>query len=134
METAGDRADKLAIPLYLGKDASGAAADRRPDAHAAPAHRRHDRLGQERLRDSIIMSVLLTRKPAEVQMILVDPKVVEMAMFKDVPHLMCPIVTEVPKAEAILEWASTKMDERYALLAEAGVKDIRSYNRLGYEG
>jgi S-DNA-T family DNA segregation ATPase FtsK/SpoIIIE len=63
----------------------------------------------------------------------VDPKVVELAMFKDIPHLMCPIVTEMSKAEAILDWAATKMDERYALLAEAGVKDIRSYNKLGKE-
>ena len=83
---------------------------------------------------SLIMSILMTRSPSETNLILVDPKVVELAMYKDVPHLMCPIVTEVSKAEAILDWASTKMDERYALLAEAGVKDIRSYNRLGYEG
>jgi S-DNA-T family DNA segregation ATPase FtsK/SpoIIIE len=67
-------------------------------------------------------------------MILVDPKVVELSMFKDIPHLMCPIVTEVSKAEGILDWAATKMDERYALLAEAGVKDIVSYNKLGEEG
>jgi S-DNA-T family DNA segregation ATPase FtsK/SpoIIIE len=80
---------------------------------------------------SIVMSVLLTRTPSEVQMILVDPKVVELTMFKDVPHLMCPIVTDMGKAESILEWASTKMDERYALLAEAGVKDIKGYNKLG---
>jgi len=59
--------------------------------------------------------------------------VVELAAYKDVPHLICPIVTEITKAESILDWASTKMDERYALLAEAGVKDIRSYNRLGYD-
>ena len=47
---------------------------------------------------------------------------------------MCPIVTEMPKAEAILDWAATKMDERYALFSEAGVKDIRAYNHLGRDG
>ncbi len=80
---------------------------------------------------SLIASMLLTRSPDEVQMILIDPKVVELAMFKDIPHLMCPIVTEVSRAEGILDWAANKMDERYALLAEAGVKDIRAFNRLG---
>jgi len=80
---------------------------------------------------SLITSLLMTRTPDQVNMILIDPKVVELAMFKDIPHLMCPIVTEISKAEAILDWAATKMDERYALFAEAGVKDIRSYNALG---
>jgi S-DNA-T family DNA segregation ATPase FtsK/SpoIIIE len=51
-------------------------------------------------------------------------------MFKDVPHLMCPVVTEMAKAAAILEWATTKMDERYELLAEAGVRDVAGYNQL----
>jgi S-DNA-T family DNA segregation ATPase FtsK/SpoIIIE len=58
---------------------------------------------------------------------------VEMSQFKDIPHLMCPVVTDMNKAAAILEWAVTKMDERYALLAEAGVRDIVSYNDLGWE-
>jgi S-DNA-T family DNA segregation ATPase FtsK/SpoIIIE len=79
------------------------------------------------------MSLLYTRRPDEVKMVLVDPKVVEMSMFKDVPHLMCPVVTEMSKAAAILVWAVTKMDERYELLAEAGMRDIASYNKLGWE-
>ena len=54
-------------------------------------------------------------------------------MFRDIPHLMCPVVTEMGKAASILEWAVTKMDERYELLAEVGVRDLSSYNDLGWD-
>jgi S-DNA-T family DNA segregation ATPase FtsK/SpoIIIE len=66
-------------------------------------------------------------------MILIDPKMVEMTAFNTIPHLMSPIVTETQRAVQILEWATVKMDERYALLAEARVKNIRGYNSLGTE-
>ncbi len=133
MEAASSRLDQLAVPLFLGKDASGQplVADLTRMPHLLIAGTTGS--GKSVCVNSIIMSVLLTRAPSEVNMVLVDPKVVELAMYKDVPHLMCPIVTDTAKAEGILDWASTKMDERYALLAEAGVKDIRSYNRLGYD-
>jgi S-DNA-T family DNA segregation ATPase FtsK/SpoIIIE len=75
----------------------------------------------------------MTQRPDMVKLILVDPKMVEMSLYKDVPHLMCPIVTEMERAEKILEWATEKMDERYALLAEAGVRNIAGYNRLTAE-
>jgi S-DNA-T family DNA segregation ATPase FtsK/SpoIIIE len=58
---------------------------------------------------------------------------VEMTAFNTIPHLMSPIVTETQRAVQILEWATVKMDERYALLAEARVKNIRGYNELGVE-
>lgn len=133
VRAAGSRSDAYAIPLYLGKDASGAplVSDMTRMPHMLIAGTTGS--GKSVCVASIIMSILLTRTPEEVQLILVDPKVVELAMFKDIPHLMCPIVTEMSKAEGILDWAATKMDERYALLAEAGVKDIRSYNKLGRE-
>ena len=83
--------------------------------------------------NTIIMSFLYTKKPNELKLILVDPKMVEMSQFKDIPHLMCPVVTEMPKAAAILEWAMTKMDERYELLAAAGVRDIAGYNELEWD-
>lgn len=133
IHATGVRSDAFAIPLYLGKDASGAplVSDLTKMPHLLIAGTTGS--GKSVCVGSIVLSVLLTRTPEEVQLILVDPKVVELAMFKDIPHLMCPIVTEMSKAEAILDWAATKMDERYALLAEAGVKDIRSYNKLGKE-
>ncbi len=132
--SAGAKLAKADLPLFLGKDASGAplVADLTRMPHLLVAGTTGS--GKSVCISSIVMSFLLTRTPSEVQLILVDPKVVELTMFKDVPHLMCPIVTDMGRASAILEWASTKMDERYALLAEAGVKDIRSYNKLGEAG
>jgi S-DNA-T family DNA segregation ATPase FtsK/SpoIIIE len=58
---------------------------------------------------------------------------VELSQFKDIPHLMCPVVTEMGKATAILEWAVGKMDERYELLAEAGCRDLSGYNALPWD-
>jgi S-DNA-T family DNA segregation ATPase FtsK/SpoIIIE len=80
--------------------------------------------------NAIIMSLLLNRTPEEVRFVLVDPKMVEMAAFENIPNLLCPIVNDMRKAEDILEWAATKMDERYELLKEAGVRNIASYNAL----
>jgi len=79
------------------------------------------------------MGFLYTQKPSDLKLVLVDPKMVELSQFKNIPHLMCPVVTEMNKAAAILEWAVTKMDERYELLAEAGCRDISSYNDLSWE-
>lgn len=131
MELSAPRTEHFAIPLFLGKDASGQplVADLTRMPHLLIAGTTGS--GKSVCVSSIITSILMTRRPAEVNLILIDPKVVELAAYKEIPHLICPIVTEVTRAEAILDWASTKMDERYALLAEAGVKDIRSYNRLG---
>ncbi|MBK9119126.1 MAG: DNA translocase FtsK 4TM domain-containing protein [Phycisphaerales bacterium] len=134
MELSGARLEQCEIPLFLGKDPAGQPllADLTRMPHLLIAGTTGS--GKSVCVTSLIMSILMTRTPAQVQLILVDPKVVELSIYKDVPHLMCPIVTEVSKAEGILEWAATKMDERYALLAEAGVKDIKSYNRLGPAG
>ncbi|MFO0840442.1 MAG: DNA translocase FtsK [Phycisphaerae bacterium] len=131
--TYGSRSDAHGLPIYLGKDASGQplVLDLTKMPHGLIAGTTGS--GKSVCVSSIVMSLLMARTPDEVNLILVDPKVVELAMFKDIPHLMCPIVTEISKAEAILDWAATKMDERYALLAEAGVKDIRAYNRLGHD-
>jgi S-DNA-T family DNA segregation ATPase FtsK/SpoIIIE len=83
--------------------------------------------------NTIIMSWLYTKRPDELKLVLVDPKMVEMSQFADIPHLMCPVVTEMPRAAAILEWAVGKMEERYELLREAGVRDVAAYNSLDEE-
>jgi len=131
MHQAPARVRSYAIPLYLGKDASGQAlvSDLTKMPHLLIAGTTGS--GKSVCIASLISSILMTRRPDQINLNLVDPKVVELALFKDIPHLMCPIVTEITKAEAILDWAATKMDERYALFAEAGVKDIRGYNNLG---
>jgi len=66
-------------------------------------------------------------------MLMIDPKMVELSPYKQLPHLMHPVVTDMRKAEAILGWAVDKMEERYQLLARAGVRHISSYNQLGEE-
>jgi len=133
IQLAGNRPDKMHIPLFLGKDSSGEAlvADLAAMPHCLIAGTTGS--GKSVCINSIITSILLTKRPDEVKLILVDPKMVEMTAFSSIPHLMCPIVTETARAEQILEWATVKMDERYSLLAEAGVKNIASYNKLGLE-
>jgi S-DNA-T family DNA segregation ATPase FtsK/SpoIIIE len=83
--------------------------------------------------NSIIVSMLMTRRPDEVRMLMIDPKMVELTPYKSLPHLMHPVVTDMRKAEAILAWAVEKMEERYALLAKVGVRHLTQYNQLGRE-
>jgi S-DNA-T family DNA segregation ATPase FtsK/SpoIIIE len=130
---AGNRPAKMQLPLFLGKDAGGnpLIADLAKMPHMLIAGTTGS--GKSVCLNSIVMSLLMTQRPDLVKMILVDPKMVEMSMFKDLPHLMCPIVTDMCRAEMILDWAVTKMDERYELLAEAGVRNIAAYNQMTRE-
>ena len=130
---AGDNYKQMELPLFLGKDSSGQAivSDLTTMPHLLIAGTTGS--GKSVCINSIIMSIMLTKRPDEVKLVLVDPKMVEMTAFSKIPHLMAPIVTEISKAEQIFEWATMKMDERYALFAEAGVKNIAGYNSLGSE-
>jgi len=134
MQLAGGKPERMQIPLFLGKDSSGEAlvSDLAGMPHLLIAGTTGS--GKSVCINSIIAGILLTRRPDEVKMVLIDPKMVEMTAFNTIPHLMCPIVTETQRAVHILGWATEKMDERYALLAEARVKNIAEYNRLGPEG
>ncbi|MHC4647352.1 MAG: FtsK/SpoIIIE family DNA translocase, partial [Planctomycetota bacterium] len=134
IQLAGSRPKRMEIPLYLGKDSAGEAlvSDLTQMPHLLIAGTTGS--GKSVCINSIIAGVLVTKRPDEVKMILIDPKMVEMTAFNTIPHLMCPIVTETQRAVQILGWATEKMDERYALLAEARVKNIAEYNRLGPEG
>ncbi|MBX3381185.1 MAG: DNA translocase FtsK 4TM domain-containing protein [Phycisphaeraceae bacterium] len=124
---------KMKLPMFLGKDATGQPliADLTRMPHMLIAGTTGS--GKSVCMNTIIMSFLFTKKPNELKLVLVDPKMVEMSQFKDIPHLMCPVVTEMNKAAAILEWATVKMDERYELLMDAGCRDIASYNELPWE-
>jgi len=133
MEMQPDAENKMYLPLYLGKDAAGEAivADLAAMPHALIAGTTGS--GKSVCINAILMSLLMTRTPRDVRLILVDPKMVEMAAFESIPHLLCPIVNDMRKAEDILEWAATQMDERYEMLKEAGVRNLAGYNRLGEE-
>ncbi|MCB9838059.1 MAG: DNA translocase FtsK [Phycisphaeraceae bacterium] len=125
--------DAMKLPMFLGKDASGEPLieDLASMPHLLIAGTTGS--GKSVCINTIILSFLYTRKPSDLKLVLIDPKMVEMAQFRDIPHLMCPVVTEMGKAAAIIEWAVQKMDERYEILAEAGVRDIGSYNKLTWE-
>ena len=133
MDRSGRAPKKMHLPLFLGKDSSNEAlvSDLAAMPHLLIAGTTGS--GKSVCINSIIVSLLMLRRPDEVKLILVDPKMVEMAAFSKIPHLMCPIVTETNRAAQIFEWATTKMDERYALLSEAGVRNIGAFNKLGAE-
>ncbi len=133
LQLAGERPGRMEIPLFLGKDSAGEAlvSDLTAMPHLLIAGTTGS--GKSVCINSIITSILLTKRPDEVKLILIDPKMVEMTAFNTVPHLMSPIVTETQRAVAVLEWATVKMDERYSFLAEAKVKNIAEYNQLGAE-
>lgn len=124
---------ELAIPLFLGKDATGNAlvADLARMPHLLIAGATGS--GKSVCMNTVITSILLTRSPADVKMILIDPKMVELSLYGSVPHLLAPVVTDMPKAPAVLEWAVNKMEERYGLLQRAAVRHIKSYNALSPE-
>jgi S-DNA-T family DNA segregation ATPase FtsK/SpoIIIE len=126
-------AQDMAIPLFLGKDASGEPliTDLTKMPHCLIAGTTGS--GKSVCINTIIMSIMYLQRPDMVKLILVDPKVVEMAPFKDVPHLMCPVINDSGRATSVLEWACEKMDERYEFLAEAGVRNIKGYNQMSRE-
>ncbi|HEY7426731.1 MAG TPA: DNA translocase FtsK 4TM domain-containing protein [Gemmataceae bacterium] len=122
---------KFKVPLFLGKDSEG-----RPLVHDL-ADMPHLLIagttgtGKSVCLNTIILSILMTRRPDEVKMIMLDPKGgVEMEVYSKIPHLMHPIVTDMKKSEAILAWAVDKMEERYDLLRRARVRNIAGYNEL----
>lgn len=129
-----ERASKpLKIPLFLGKDVKGVplAFDLADMPHLLIAGRTGT--GKSVCLNAMILSILMTKRPDEVKLILIDPKMVELSQFKRIPHLMHPVVTDMKKAESLLSWACDKMDERYTFLARAGVRNIQTYNQLGAE-
>jgi S-DNA-T family DNA segregation ATPase FtsK/SpoIIIE len=133
MEEVNGKAQKMRIPIYLGKDVAGVplVVDLTTLPHLLIAGRTGT--GKSVCLNSIIASMLMTRRPDEVRMLMIDPKMVELSPYKCLPHLMHPVVTDMRKAEAILGWAVEKMEERYHLLARAGVRHISVYNQLGEE-
>ncbi len=133
MEDSLAKTKKMRIPIFLGQDVSGnsLAVDLATMPHLLIAGRTGT--GKSVCLNAIITSILMTRKPDEVRMLMIDPKMVELSGYKSLPHLMHPVVTDMRKAEAILAWAVEKMEERYALLAQAGVRHLAGYNQLGRE-
>ncbi len=79
--------------------------------------------------NTIIMSILYKADPTEVKLIMIDPKVVELSVYNNIPHLLIPVVTDPKKAAGALHWAVAEMTERYNKFAEYGVRDMKGYNK-----
>jgi len=131
IEAVGTDNEKLRIPIYLGKDVSGRplVVDLTKMPHLLIAGRTGT--GKSVCLNTLILSMLMTRSPDDVRMLMIDPKMVELSPYMRIPHLMHPVITDMKKAEAVLAWAVDKMEERYDLLARVGVRHLDSYNKLG---
>ena len=79
--------------------------------------------------NTIIMSILYKANPADVKLIMIDPKVVELSVYNGIPHLMIPVVTDPKKASAALNWGVTEMNDRYKKFADLNVRDLKGYNK-----
>ncbi|MCR9197879.1 MAG: DNA translocase FtsK [Planctomycetaceae bacterium] len=130
IQATGAKSDEMKIPLYFGKDVSGRslAVDLAKMPHLLIAGRTGT--GKSVCLNSLILSMLMTRTPDEVKMLMIDPKMVELSPYKTLPHLMHPVITDMKKAEAVLAWAVDKMEERYDLLSKVGVRHLDGFNKL----
>ena len=127
------RAEDCAIPLFLGKGLKGdpIVEDLARMPHLLIAGTTGS--GKSVCINTILLSILMTRTPQQVKLILVDPKMVELQAYKKVPHLCCEVVTNMKKAPGVLQWAVDEMENRYTMLSVAGVNHIKNYNRLGQQ-
>jgi DNA segregation ATPase FtsK/SpoIIIE, S-DNA-T family len=119
---------KAALPMALGRDGEGRSfyMDLAKTPHLLVAGGTGS--GKSVGVNTMILSLLYRFAPADLRLILIDPKMLEFAPFKDIPHLLVPPITDSSLATNALAWSCKEMDRRYALLAEAGVKNIAEYN------
>lgn len=129
LESAEARKSVSKVAVGLGKDNSGRyiVADIAKMPHVLIAGQTGS--GKSVCINSIISSILYRATPDEVRLILIDPKVVELSIYNDIPHLVCPVVTDCKKAASALDWAVAEMSMRYKKFAERGVRDIKGYNK-----
>ena len=116
------------IPVGLGKDIAGkpVITDLAKMPHLLVAGTTGS--GKSVCVNTLISSILFSRKPEEVKLLLIDPKMVELSVYNGIPHLMAPVVTDMKKAAAVLRWAVREMEARYKAFAASSKRDIKSYN------
>ena len=134
LENPAFAAAKSRLTVGLGKDISGQAifADLAKMPHLLVAGATGS--GKSVCINTLITSILFKAKPTEVKFILIDPKMVELSVYNDIPHLMVPVVTDAKKAASVLNWAVQEMEKRYGLIAQAGVRNMDGYNKQFEEG
>lgn len=117
------------LPLVLGKDIVGKCVSvdlaKAPHLLVAGATGSGKSVGV----NGMLCSLLHACTPEQLRMILIDPKMLEFSVYKDIPHLLLPVITDAEKANLALRWAVNEMERRYALLSEAGVRDINGFNK-----
>lgn len=118
-----------AIPVILGKDITGntQVIDLASTPHLLIAGSTGS--GKSVCVNSIITSILYKKSPSEVRMILIDPKIVELKMYNDIPHLLTPVITDAKRAYMALQYGLSEMERRYNLLDALGARNITSYNQ-----
>jgi len=123
------QASRMEIPIALGKGISGEPQllDLVQTPHLLIAGATGS--GKSVCVNSIICSILYGKSPQEVRFVLIDPKIVELKAYNDIPHLLTPVVTEPKRAFQVLQYCIEEMERRYSMLDYTGVRDIRGYNR-----
>ena len=119
---------ELKLPIALGKSISGIPIihDLSAMPHLLIAGTTGS--GKSVCINTIILSLLYKYTPEKLNLILIDPKMLELSAYEGIPHLLCPVITEAKKATAALGWAVKEMENRYKLMTSVGVKNIDSYN------
>ena len=119
---------KSKLTLALGKDITGRAvvADLDDMPHLLIAGTTGS--GKTVCVNSVILSLLYRNSPNDLKFLMIDPKMVELMPFNDMPHLLCPVVTDAKKASRALNWVVSEMEERYQLLAKVGARSVEAYN------
>ena len=117
------------LPIALGKDISGQpiVADLARMPHLLIAGTTGS--GKSVAINAMILSLLYRLTPEQLRVIMIDPKVIELSVYEDIPHLLAPVVTDPPKAVVALKWVVRQMDERYRLMSHLGVRDIFAFNK-----
>lgn len=128
LETDRPEWSKMGVPVVLGKDIQGNSQiiDLVKTPHLLIAGATG--AGKSVCVNSMIVSMLYKRSPRDVKMILIDPKIVELKLYNDIPHLLTPVITEPKRAMQALQYCLCEMERRYALLDGMSVRDISSYN------
>ena len=130
IESKDWREAKAPLTFAVGKDISGqpVIADLADMRHLLIAGTTGS--GKSVMTNTLILSLLYRNSPSDMRLIIVDPKRVEMAVYKDIPHLLTPIINDTTKALSAMKWAAGEMDRRYTIMEEQGVKTIYDYNNL----
>jgi len=120
---------KSALTIALGKDISGSAvvADLSSMPHLLVAGTTGS--GKSVAINAMLISILYKATPEQVRLILIDPKMLELSVYEDIPHLLCPVITDMREASSGLRWCVNEMERRYRLMAKLGVRNLNGYNK-----